>query len=252
MAEGEPLLWSFVGLGFGIYLFFKGFGWFWEKRLIENTPTSKIRSIAMGLVEILGEVVLAEKQILKSPLSNKDCVYYRFKIEEYRSSGDSIIWVTIKKGDKGINFYLKDDTGSVLIDPNKAKIEIPAKYSLETSKEKQIPSALQAYLTEQKVKTKALFGLNKMMRFTEYYIAPKDNLYIMGTAGDNPFVEEATGQKNEEDIMIQKGKGFYYMSDKQEKDILKSFKWKIIGGLWGGLGLIVVCLFIIFGYLKIL
>ena len=37
-----------------------------EKRLIENILTSKIRSIAMGLVEIFGEVVPTEEKILKA------------------------------------------------------------------------------------------------------------------------------------------------------------------------------------------
>jgi hypothetical protein len=44
------------------------------------------------------------------------------------------------------------------------------------------------------------------MKFNEWFIALKDKLYIMGTAGDNPFVEEATETEHSADIMIQKGK----------------------------------------------
>ena len=252
MAEGDIMMWSFAGLGFGIYLFYNGFRWFWEKRLIENTPTSKIRSMAMGLAEVYGEVFPAEKQILKSPLADKDCVYYRFKIEEYRQSKDSSYWATIKKGEQRVKFYLKDSTGSVLVDPEKAKIEIPADYTAESGVGKPPAKIVQSFLSTQKISYKGILGFNRRLRYTEYYIAPKDKLYIMGTAGDNPYVEEATAQKSEEDMMIQKGKSFYYISDKPEKDVLKSYKWKVIAGLWGGSGLILFCLFIIFWYFGIL
>jgi len=248
----DDIIWVFAGLGFGIFLFISGFRWFWQKRLIENTPTSKIRSIAMGPVEISGEVVPAEKQILKSPFTGKDCVYYRFKIEEYRKSKNSSYWQTVRSGEKKVNFYLKYDTGSVLVDPEKAKIDIPSDYCAESGFGKPPVKMIQEFLAKESMNHKNFFGFNRRLRYTEYYIAPKDKLYIMGTAGDNPFVEEATGQKNEEDIMLQKGKSFYYISDKPEKDVLKSFRWKVIGGLWGGSGLIIVCLFILFWYFHIL
>ena len=71
----------------GFSLFIWGFLSFRWKRLIENIPTSKIRSIAMGLVEISGRVVKSKNNNLKSPFSQNDCVYYKCTIEEYRRSG---------------------------------------------------------------------------------------------------------------------------------------------------------------------
>ncbi|MDD5086676.1 MAG: hypothetical protein PHV16_02895, partial [Candidatus Nanoarchaeia archaeon] len=74
----NDIIWmSFWTLGFfaaGVFLFWEGIKTLKHKRLIENIPTSKIRSLAMGLVEIYGEVVPAYKEVLKSPFSNKDCV----------------------------------------------------------------------------------------------------------------------------------------------------------------------------------
>jgi hypothetical protein len=86
------------------------------------------------------------------------------------------------------------------------------------------------------------------MRYREYYVAPKDELYIMGTAGDNPFVDELTAKNSVDDVMIQKGKNdkFYYISDKPEKDILGSLKWKMYGGVFGGIALVAACMAIIF------
>ena len=92
------------------------------------------------------------------------------------------------------------------------------------------------------------------MRFQEYLIEPKNKLYIIGTADDNPFVEDASVEHGVKDIMIQKGKNekMYFISDKPEKDLIKTFKWKIIGGLLGGGILIVISLAILFFMFGIL
>ncbi|MBW2971899.1 E3 ubiquitin ligase family protein [Candidatus Woesearchaeota archaeon] len=250
--EGRVLVYSILGFFVGIGLFIKGFTWFRLKRMIENMPTSKIRSLAMGLAEIYGEVVPAEKNVLKSPLTGKDCVYYKYKIEERRSSGKNSYWATIKSGTDMVNFFLKDNTGAVLVDPKGAQVDIPEDYSYNTGIAGRTPPMVVSFLKNNDLSHTTLFGFNKQMRYTEYYIAPKDKLYILGTAGDNPFVEEATAQKNEEDIMIQKARGsIYYISDKPEKDILGTLRWKVIGGFFGGGALIVGCLTIILIYLGL-
>ena len=82
------------------------------------------------------------------------------------------------------------------------------------------------------------------MRYTERYISPNDELYIMGTAGDNPFFKESSAKTGVEDIMIQKGQSekFYYISTDPEKKILSSLKWKVGIGLFGGAILFVISL----------
>ncbi|MFH1770987.1 MAG: hypothetical protein ABH828_05545 [archaeon] len=94
-----------------------------QKQMIENIPTSKIRSIAMGLVEIKGIAEPFRKKLLKSPFSEKDCVYYRYTVEEYRSSGKNSRWVTIASGQSNDFFNLTDDTGTVLVDPKGAEVK---------------------------------------------------------------------------------------------------------------------------------
>ena len=46
--------WAAVGAIAGVFLFARGFNMLRCKRLILNTPSSKIRSASMGLVEISG------------------------------------------------------------------------------------------------------------------------------------------------------------------------------------------------------
>ena len=244
------LIYSFIGLVAGIVAFFHGFGSMRLKRMIEDTPTSKIRGIAMGLVEVYGQALPTEKP-LKSPLSGADCVYYKYLVEELRSSGKSTYWATIKSGQDNAPFYVKDDTGQVLVDPQGADIDIPANFHWQTSLARPMPQSVMAFLDDQHLAYKGIFGY-KQLRCTEYYIAPKDKLYVMGTAGENPLVKSSAD--HEEMIMIQKGKNspFYYISDSAEKDILSKLHWKVIWAFYGGGALAVIWLAYIFMYLGIL
>src|SRR3989338_8561907 len=105
-SEGKVFGYSIMGFFAGIYLFYKGLKAVRLKHLIENMPTSKIRSVAMGLVEIYGEVIPIEGKLLKSPLTNTSCVYYKYTVEVRGKH-----WNVIKKGKCTAPFYLKDETG---------------------------------------------------------------------------------------------------------------------------------------------
>jgi len=254
MSSGDLFFYSIIGFGAGIYFFFRGLLWLKEKRLIENVPTSKIRSLAMGLVEIYGKVLPAERGTMRSPLSNKDCVYYRYRVEEMRGSGKNRHWVTIKRGEEGVPFFLKDETGTVLVDPAGARIEIPVDNEFNSSWGKDPPEQVKKFLNSQGLNFESFLGMNKTMRYREWFVEPGDKLYIMGTAEDNPYLEEATAKNSVEDIMIGKGahEKNFYISDSEEKEILKKLKWKVIGGVFGGGLLTVGCLAVILLYLNLL
>jgi hypothetical protein len=235
---------TIVGIGIFVQALFS----FRKKRLIENVPTSKIRSIAMGLVEIYGEVVPWNDNILKSPFTQKDCVYYRYTIDELRSTGKSAHWITINKGVDFDNFYLKDDTGMVLVDPLDAKIDIPASNVYDSSLGKDPPYKVRQFLQANNVAFEGrIFGINKTMRYTEYFISPKDKLYIMGTATDNPFIKDASAVKGVDDVIIKKGKNekFYYISNKHERVILRRLRLMVSGGFLLGSLIIIFGLFLI-------
>ncbi len=100
----------------GLLLLYHGFTLLHEKRLIEDVPSSKVRSVAMGLAELKGAA--RQKAPLVAPLTRAACVYYRYTIEELRSrpkSGSE--WVLVDSGESAQPFYLEDDTGKILVDP---------------------------------------------------------------------------------------------------------------------------------------
>ncbi len=225
----------------GIVLFIVGVYFQRKKRLIADTPTSKIRSLAMGLVEIFGQVVPLKNNVFKSPFTDNDCVYYRYTIEEYKSSGKNSQWVTIKKEEQRTLFSLKDETGMVLVDPTGAQIDAKKDFEFQSSLGKDPPEQVIRFLTTHHLSHEGFLGLNKTMRYQETIIAPNDSLYIMGTAGVNPYKKEVQ-TNNAESIMIQKGaiEKHYYISDKPEKQILTQLTLATYGTAGCGIIFIII------------
>lgn len=97
---------------------------FYYRRMVENTPTSKIRSLSMGMVELSGR---AERCYdLLSPATKTRCIYYRCRYYRYQKTGDNARWVLTRAVSSGsVPFYLADGTGRVLILPKGAVMKAP-------------------------------------------------------------------------------------------------------------------------------
>ncbi|MGB6306443.1 MAG: GIDE domain-containing protein [Steroidobacteraceae bacterium] len=104
------------------YSFWYAFKAWAKNRIIEDTPTSRVRSAAQGYVEISGLGIPAPDSHNKAPLTGKPCAWWRYKIEERRSSGRSRAWSTIQSDTSTEPFVLDDGTGQCLIDPRGAEV----------------------------------------------------------------------------------------------------------------------------------
>ena len=99
-----------------------GFKAWRESRVIEDTPTSRVRSAAQGYVQLAGTGSLPSKTQLRGPLTGKPCTWWRYKIEERRGAGRSITWLAVDALASEIAFELDDGSGKCLIDPRGAKV----------------------------------------------------------------------------------------------------------------------------------
>ena len=103
-------------------LVWAGFYFIQLKRHIENTPTSKIRSIAMGMVEVKGRAL--RQYALISPMSHVPCVFYR--LTKYRREKNQ--WqVTSTSSSNSVPFLLEDDTGRIEINPAGCRVSAGTK-----------------------------------------------------------------------------------------------------------------------------
>lgn len=170
--------------GFGIGAFFWGFTRLRRKRLIENIPTSTVRGMAMGLVELIAKA--KKKTNLTSPLEGVECVFYRYKIERYKRSGRSGRWVTLVRGDSADSaFYLDDGTGTVLIAPKGAELVLPLDYEFVTGFGKGLPVNLIQFMEKYNLRYGNLFGTYKL-RFREWRICVAETVYVLGSAQKSP------------------------------------------------------------------
>lgn len=114
-----PWLWRGMSSGvlpalLAIILFWRGFAAVRLKRMIENTPVSRIRSLATGMVEVKGR---AERcYALVTPVTQVPCIYYRLR--RFRRGERNNDWQMIAERSSGLHpFWLQDATGKVLVDP---------------------------------------------------------------------------------------------------------------------------------------
>ena len=169
---------ALFGLCAGPVMFWKGFQDLKVKRLIEAIPTSKVRSMAMGTVELCGTIDANVEDLLSDPIYGKEAVFYRIEIEEYRSSGKSGHWDTIHTADTtGRPFWLVDDTGRVLVNPKGADDYYKVDLKFETGLFHNPDPLGVAYLDK-------VVGASSMRtrRLTARFVRSGDPFYVLGCA----------------------------------------------------------------------
>jgi hypothetical protein len=100
--------------------------WIRIARLIEDTPTSRIRSAAQGYVELTGRALpLPDTQNL-APLTQRPCCWWRYRLSKKVESGSGKArrrsWQTVAAGRSSVPFLLDDATGQCIVKPDGAEI----------------------------------------------------------------------------------------------------------------------------------
>jgi len=176
--------WILAGIGAvsGFILFCRGFRMLQRKRLILNTPTSKIRSASMGLVEVNGLAV--GPYTMPAPITGVSCYYYRTMAWQLKQAGKNTKWQKVADESLHVPFYLDDNTGLVLVNPQGADMDIHRDFHEEYSNSilfgHEIPENVRGFL--------ARYGVSgdHKVKVDEYCIKPKNALFILGTLAENP------------------------------------------------------------------
>ena len=123
------LIFSGVLGGIGVLLYYIGTTKSKLKKVIEETQTSSIGTLAPGnFVELKGTVQTGSP--LTAPDVGTPCIYYSYAIKRrersYSSRGSTTYrWRTINSGRNSIPFTLTDETGTIMIDPQGARFDAP-------------------------------------------------------------------------------------------------------------------------------
>jgi hypothetical protein len=181
-----PIIWCAIGICAGLYLFLQGFRLLQRRRLILDTPVSKIRSASMGMVELSGLAV--GPYTLVAPITARPCYFHRTFVWEWKQAGKNKQWVKVAAECMHVPFFLDDNTGKVMVDPRGADLDLHLDFKQEfcdsffTTKE-EAPPNVRDFLLRHGVITR-----NKI-KVEEFCIKPKNALFLLGTLDENPGLE---------------------------------------------------------------
>jgi hypothetical protein len=203
-----------IGICAGAYLFVHGFHLLQRRRLILDTPFSKIRSASLGMVEVSG--LASGPYTMMAPITAMPCYYYRTLVWEWKQNGKNKSWVKVAGECMHLPFFLDDNTGRVPVDPRGAELDIHRDFQDEfcdsffTTKDP-APSNVHSFLARHGIVT------NNKIKVEEYCIKPKNALFILGTLAENPGLDiTSTPVREEVDLTFKRtwtvniGEGFSF------------------------------------------
>jgi hypothetical protein len=208
MTESEPVLLALCAAGLmgGLLALWRGLVGHRSSALVEGLSTSRVATLAAGEVRVTGVVETAEV-LLRSPLQDRECVWYRSRVER-SGRGDG----TTFNEERGIGFRVRDASGSIRVFPRGARLDIPDRFNEGTGITGDLPAglaprrtavvlaepaidreaAIAALLTVQRPASSddipgvsGAFGSDDGRRFIEARLEPGDEVTVVGTA--RPF-----------------------------------------------------------------
>lgn len=174
-----------VGVVAGIFLFYRGFRMLQFKRLVLNTPFSKIRSASMGLVEVSGTA--AGPQTIPAGITGTPCFYYCATAWELKESGKNREWKKVAEEKLYVPFFVEDPTGGLLVNPQGADLDVHRSFRDEFNSS---PFGMGGSNIFPENVTKFLLrngiGASGNIRLEERCIQPGYPLFVLGTLATNP------------------------------------------------------------------
>jgi hypothetical protein len=176
---------SSVAIAGGLHFSFVGFHLLARKRLLLTTPTSKIRSAALGLVEVSG--MAAGPYTMPAPITGKPCFLYHTTAWLQRD-GKKQEWEKVADETLHLPFFIDDSTGQLLIEPLGADLDLHRDFREECaasffSSQDDVPPRVSVFLSRHGIVPA------RRLRIEERSIKPEDALFIAGTLTENPGVQ---------------------------------------------------------------
>ena len=181
----ELMVLSSVAIAGGLYFFFTGFRLLARKRLLLSTPASKIRSAALGLVEVNG--VVTGPYTMPAPITGKPCFLYHTAAWQQRGDKKDE-WEKVADETLHLPFFIDDSTGQLLIEPLGAELDLHRDFREEYGAsffflQDDIPPRVSVFLSRHGIVPA------RRLRIEERSIKPEDALFIAGTLTENPGVQ---------------------------------------------------------------
>jgi hypothetical protein len=229
---------GFIGVGGLIIKFGLNNLHFYNK--IKHLATSKIKSLAAGEVEIKGTITPNPKAPLLSPIKKTKCVSYNLKTYEWIKKSKNSNWVLIHEKTVNQPFYLSDDTGYILINPDGAMIRNDNHSTVQGNELlPEITGELDKNISITKTPEflKKLSKFNGRYKFKEICVPEGESIYVMGYTVENPNI---INNPDVQRLMIaKKDKNDFLITDEKEEELQKIY-------LLNAITLLIIGLFLVF------
>ncbi|MBA62317.1 MAG: hypothetical protein CMJ76_08110 [Planctomycetaceae bacterium] len=183
------------------------------KRMIENIPTSPVKGVVPGITEVVGSVLKKDK-LLSGRYSGTPVIYCRYlKERRVKTDKDKYEWRTVESGVSSTEFFLKDETGQIVVDPEKADVDASRTYYERTGN----------------------------LRYTEWTLKPGQELYILGPAVLDSLQDTALT------IEHSSRERHFVISDQDESSVLLKYARTGLTYLGLGIALCTSAVFILYG-----
>lgn len=224
-----------LGLGGGGLLFVSSFTRLRVRRKVADTPTSRVRSVAMGPAELKGLAgPLGEPQV--GPFSGLPCAWWRFTVEQEETretkNGTRREWREIHEEMSGAPFNLEDGDASIPVLPVGAEVNCPqileqitgngmGAFGLPLSWFRKGADQANALLGPASVQWASAGFLAPRRRLREWQIGIKRPLYVLGVVragrpGEGPNLGQ--GRAGEP----------FLITTESEAEVLRRLGW----GVW--------------------
>jgi len=195
-------------------------------RFLADTPTSKAKGVFIGQVELAGRAELTPPR--RSFLAEADCVWFSYTIEEewsrwetetytdkdgktktrqVRKSG----WTQIDSGGEAPAFFVEDDTGAVLVQPEGAEIDAQTVFSETVTRGNTLYFG--------KAAPSEIADSTGSRRFSEQAIPLNTELFVTGYARERTDVVAP-------EIASNSAQELFLISYKGEARVQRGYRWK--------------------------
>jgi hypothetical protein len=260
LIQDRPSFFVFFGIFLGgMFIFFKGFRDLKKRRVVEDIPTSTVRGLALGLVELIGKPF--RQHVYRTPFSNRECVFCSYSVDVlleeclgfpsseekcYVNGIEGSNWAHCIKGSIGEkeDFIINDGTGEVVVLMKGAhfiwndNINYEKKYSTLND----VPDFLYDFLKKHVgilYKDYVVRKKGLRVRFREQIVTSNDSLYVIGTARKQSKKRFHSFNQDHElsDVAIEKidRHEIFVVSNYKQNKVINTFDgyalgWALLGG----------------------
>jgi len=211
-------------------------------RLIKDLPTSPIDEVTNGIAEVQGRVVPGS-DVLLSPMGNRECVHYRFRVQERRtrSTGKSAssYWATVIDDRETLDCLVEDDSGRAEVELRQARLILDPDATARSGLLNDAPPEVERLLQRRYGRSSQGLLFNKTMRYTETVLEVGDPLYVLGRA-----------ERRGDMVRIGSGGPAFLATDKGERAMASRYLWFSIGLALAAAAGVAFSVFIIIGGLR--